>query len=256
VRSHLAASWRSGGRGSAGAGGGDRALLEHPLAEPGGGRPRGHAQPQQPQRQAAERGQEGELGHDGAGYLRVPAGDGAGADAADQGVAGERVHGRGHRPHGEVPPAGRGRDHVHEHRPAGRRGVQQPRPDRPAPGHGQGDAKAGEHQRRRVRDRRFQERRDYQVPGGVDQAVLSGVAHDRGRGRQDAQAGGCDRQPELWSVGAGAGVLRPGRRGDGPAYSGRLPRRGWAGERCLNFRCDQVVSREYRMAGIAGDFCA
>ena len=102
----------------------------------------------------------------------------------------------------------------------GRRGVQQPRPDRPAAAHGQGDAQAGEHQRRHVRDRRFQQGRDKQMPGRVDQPVLRGVAHDRGRGRQDAQARGRDRQPELRTVGAGAVGLGPGRRGGGPVYSG------------------------------------
>ena len=78
----LALAWpgRSRRRGGAGgaAAGGDRALLEHPGAEPGQGGDRGQGQAQQPQDQAAEDGQRGGrvAGH-GGGQLLV-----AGADDA------------------------------------------------------------------------------------------------------------------------------------------------------------------------------
>jgi hypothetical protein len=125
-------------------------------SRPGRGRPRGQAQPQQPQGQPAEHRQEGNLGGPAWSFGVLAAGDGAGADNSDQRVARQRIGGRRHRPHREVPPARRGRDHVHEHRRDRRGDVQQPRPDRPAALQRQGDSQAGEYQRRRVRDRRLQ----------------------------------------------------------------------------------------------------
>ena len=106
----------------AAAAGGDRALGQDPGAEPGQGAGGGQGQAEQPQEQAAE---EGQRGGGVAGQVLV-AGQGLGADDADQGVAGQGVGGRGQGPDGEVPPAGFGRDGVHEH--AGADGGQVERP--------------------------------------------------------------------------------------------------------------------------------
>ena len=114
-----------GGAGSGAAAGGDRAFLEHPGAEPGQGRDRRQGQAQQPQDQAAEDGQRGgRVGGHGGGQLLV-----AGADDRDEGVAGQGVGDRRHGPDGQVPPAGRGRDRVHEHAGGDRGQVQRPGPD-------------------------------------------------------------------------------------------------------------------------------
>ena len=169
------------------AAGGDRAFLEHPGAEPGQGRDRRQGQAQQPQDQAAEDGQRG--GRVG-GQLLV-----AGADDRDEGVAGQGVGDRRHGPDGQVPPARRGRDRVHEHAGGDRGQVQRPGPDRAAAVQGQRDAQAGEDQRGGVRDRRLQGGDHRQVAGGVDHPVLGGEAHRRGGRGQHAQPGRRVAQP-------------------------------------------------------------
>ena len=106
---------RRRGRAGGAAAGGDRAFLQHPGAEPGQGGGGGHGQAQQPQDQAAEDGQRGSrVGGERDLQVLVP-GEGPGPDDADQGVAGQGVGDRGHRPDGQVPPAGCGGDRVHEH---------------------------------------------------------------------------------------------------------------------------------------------
>ena len=86
----------------------------------------------------------------------VAAGDGPGADDADEGVAGQGVGDGGQGPDGQVPPAGSRRDRVHEHAGGDRGQVQRPGAERPAAVQGQGDAEAGEDQRGGVRDGGFQ----------------------------------------------------------------------------------------------------
>src|SRR6266566_106625 len=160
------------------AAGGDRALVEHPGAEPGQGGGGGQGQAEQPQEQAAEDGQRG-------GRLRggvLVAGQGPGADDADQGVAGQGVGGRGHGPDGQIPPAGFGRDGVHEHAGGDRGQVERPSAQGAAAVQGQGDAQAGENQGGGVGDGGFQGGDGGQMAGGVDHAVLGGEA-DRGGGR-------------------------------------------------------------------------
>ncbi len=207
---------RQGGAGGAAAGG-DRAFLEHPGAEPGQGRGRRQGQAQQPQDQAAEDGQRGgRVGGQRGGQLLV-AGQRPGRHA-DEGVAGQGVGDRRHGPDGQVPPARRGRDRVHEHAGGDRGQVQRPGPERAAAVQGQRDAQAGEDQRGGVRDRGLQGGDHRQVAGGVDHPVLGGEAHRRrGRG-QDAQPGRRVAQPQARTVpgppgrgGLAAGAGRPGR---------------------------------------------
>src|SRR5207244_4418370 len=95
----------------------------------GGG---GQGQAEQPQGQAAEDGQRGggAGGQRGSG-LEV-AGEGPGADDADEGVAGQGVGDRRQDPDGQVPPARSRGDRVHEHAGADRGQVQRPGPQRPA----------------------------------------------------------------------------------------------------------------------------
>ena len=220
-------------RGAGAAAGGDRALLQHPGAEPGQGGGRGQGQAQQPQGQAAEDGQRGgRVGGQGRAQLLV-AGDRPGPDDADQGVAGQGVGDRRQGPDGQVPPAGRGGEDVHEHAGADGGQVQRPGPQRAAAVQGQRDAQAGEDQGGGVRDRRLQGGDDGEVAGGVDHPVLGGEA-DRGGGRgQDAEPGGGVAQPQ-------AGVVRrPSGRGGLAAVAGRADQRqdGRTGPGQLLARC-------------------
>ena len=145
--------------------GGDRAFLEDPGAEPGQGGGRGQHQAQQPQGQAADGGQRcGRLGGQCRGQLAV-AGDGPGADDADQGVAGQGVRDRGQGPDGQVPPARRGRDRVHEHARADGGQVQRPGAQGAAAVQGERDAQAGEDQGGGVGDRRLERGDGGQVRG-------------------------------------------------------------------------------------------
>ena len=204
---------RGGARGAAA--GGDRAFLEDPGAEPGQGGGGGQGQAQQPQDQPADHGQRGGLlASDGAVQLLV-AGQHPGADDADQGVAGQGVGDGGHGPDGQVPPARRGRDDVHEHAGADRGQVQRPGAKRAAAVQGQGDAEAGEDQSGRVRDRGFQGRDRGQVAGGVDHPVLGGEAHRSGGRGQDAQPGGRVAQPP-------SGTVLAGRSGPGAGGYGSV----------------------------------
>ena len=137
------------------------------------------------------------------------AGDDPGADDADQRVAGQRVGGRGHRPHRQVPPARRGRDHVHEHARPGRGHVQRPGPDRPAAVQRQRDAQAGEHQRGGVGDRGLQAGHHRQVPGRVRPGGTGRRSSPRPRPR-----------PGRSSPAAAAYSQRPGRSRPGPRRAG------------------------------------
>jgi len=102
--------WRRGGCGAAG---GDGAFLDDPAAEPGQRAGRGEGQAQQPQQRGAGDGERGGVvsGEVLAGGLH--AGQGPGADDADEGVAGQGVDGGGHHPDGGVPPAAPGGHRVH-----------------------------------------------------------------------------------------------------------------------------------------------
>ena len=194
-----------GGRGRAGgaAAGGDRAFLQHPGAEPVQRGGRGHAQAQQPQQQPAGHGQQGGfLGGQPGGWFGV-AGDHPGPDDADQRVAGQRVGGRRHRPDRQVPPARRGRDHVHEHARARRGHVQHPGPDRVAAVQRQRHPQAGEHQGSGVGDRGLQAGDQREPPGRVDQPVLGGEAHRGGSRGQHAQPPGGALQPDARPVTTG-----------------------------------------------------
>ena len=196
-------SRRQGGAGGAAAGS-DRALLEHPGAEPGQGRGRGQGQAQQPQDQPADHGQRGGLLVGQRGGQLLVAGQGPGPDDADQGVTRQGISDRGHGPDGQVPPAGRGGDRVHEHAGPDRGDIQDPGPDRPPAVQGQRDPEAGEHQGRGIGDRGLQPGHHCQPPGGVDHPVLGGETHHRrGRGQQ-AQPGGGITQPGARMVPAGA----------------------------------------------------
>ena len=102
---------RCGGRPDRGgaAAGGDRALRQHPGAEPGQGGGEGQGQAQQPEDQAAGNGQRGgRVGGQGGAEVLVAEGEGLGADDADEGVAGQDVGDGGKGPDGQVPPAGSG----------------------------------------------------------------------------------------------------------------------------------------------------
>ena len=84
-----------------------------PAAEPGDGGERGEGQAEQPQEQAADDGHGGGLVV-GQGLAGVAgAGDGPGADDADEGVGGQGVDGRRHDPDGQVTPARGGGERVH-----------------------------------------------------------------------------------------------------------------------------------------------
>ena len=186
---------------------------EHPGAEPGQGGGGGQGQAQQPQDQAAEDGQRGgRVGGQGGAEV-VVAGEGPGADDADEGVAGQGVGDGGQGPDGQVPPAGFGRDGVHEHAGGDRGQVQRPGAERAAAVQGQRDAEAGEDQGGGVGDRGFQGGDGGEVAGGFGHPVLGGEAH-RGGGRgQDAQAGGGVAQPQARPVRGGpeaGGVPVPG----------------------------------------------
>ena len=206
-------------RGAGAAAGGDRALLQHPGAEPGQGGGGGQGQAQQPQGQAAEDGQRGGRVR-GQGRAQVlVAGDRPGPDDADQGVAGQRVGDRRQGPDGQVPPAGFGGEDVHEDAGADGGQVQRAGPQRAAAVQGQRDAQAGEDQGGGVRDRRLEGGDDGEVAGGFGHAVLGGEA-DRGGGRgQDAEPGGGVAQPQ-------AGVVRRlFGRGGLAAVAGRADQR-------------------------------
>src|SRR5207344_2951063 len=89
---HLPRGWRGRRpRCRGAAAGGDRALLQHPGAEPGQGGGGGQGQPQQPQGQAAQDSQRGGGGGGQRGAQLEVAGQGPGADDADEGVAGQGV---------------------------------------------------------------------------------------------------------------------------------------------------------------------
>ena len=106
---------RRPGPGGLAAAGGDRALLQDPGAEPGQGGDGRQDQAQQPQDQPAGHGQRRPLLGDQGNVQVLVAGDRPGADDTDERVAGQGVGDRRHCPHRQVPPAGRGRDRVHEH---------------------------------------------------------------------------------------------------------------------------------------------
>ena len=123
-------------------------------------------------------------------------GDHPAAKYADQGVAGERVGHRRHRPDRQAPPAGRGCDDVHEHTGADRGDVQRPCPERSPPVQRQGDPETGEDQGGGVRYRCLEAGHDGQVTVGVDHPVLRGEAH-RGCGRgQRAKSDGGIAKPD------------------------------------------------------------
>ena len=105
-----------GGRGQAGgaAAGGDRAFLEHPGAEPGQRGRRGQASRSSHSSSPPTTASRVTSSSASPAAVSVP-GDHPGPDDADQRVAGQRVGDRRHRPDRQVPPARRGRDHVHEH---------------------------------------------------------------------------------------------------------------------------------------------
>ena len=131
----------------------------------------------------------------------------------DQGVAGQGVGDGGHGPDGQVPPARRGGDRVHEHAGPDRGQVQRPGAERAAAVQGQGDAQAGEDQGGGVGDGGLEGGDGGQVAGGVDHPVLGGEAHRRGGRGQDAQPGGGVAQPQARPVTAGHGAseVQPGR---------------------------------------------
>ena len=162
------------------------------------------------------------------------AGDRPGADDADEGVAGQRVGDRGQGPDGQVPPARRGGDRVHEHAGADGGQVQRPGAERAAAVQGQRDAQAGEDQGGGVGDRRLERGDGGQVAGGFGHPVLGGEA-DRGGGRgQDAEPGGGVAQPQAGAVvrrdGLAAVAGQGGERQAGRAGSGSGRGRAAAGD--------------------------
>ena len=203
---------RQPGPGGLAAAGGDWALLQDPGAEPGQGGDGRQGQAQQPQDQPAGHGQRRHLLGD-QGTVQVLRAGGRGPHHPDERVAGQGVGDRRHRPHGQVPPAGGGRDRVHEHAGADRGEVQDPGPDRPPAVQGQRDPEAGEYQGGGIGDRGLQPGHHRQPPGGIDQPVLRGETHHR-RGRsQQAQPGSGIPQPDAqWSW---PDALRRGRSGAG-----------------------------------------
>jgi hypothetical protein len=154
-------------RGRRPAAGGDRALGQDPGAERGQGGGGGQGQAEQPQDQAAEDGQRG-----GRLAREVLV---AGADDADQGVAGQGVSDRGQGPDGEVAPAGFGGDGVHEDAGADGGQVEDAGAEGAAAVQGEGDAEAGEDQGGGVGDGGFEGGDGGEVAGGIDHAVLEAV---------------------------------------------------------------------------------
>ncbi len=220
---------RRRGRAGGAAAGGDRAFLEHPGAEPGHGGGGGKGKAQQPQDQAAEDGQRGRRVGGERDLEVLVAGEGPGPDDADEGVAGQGVGDGGHRPDGQVAPAGCGGDRVHEHAGGDRGQVQRAGPKRTAAVQGQRDAEAGEDQGGRIGDRSLQRGDHPEVAGGVDHPVLGSEAHRRrGRG-QHAQAGGRVTQPQAGAVLAGTGRSWPGDDGFAGVADFRDGRSGRAG---------------------------
>ena len=212
------------------AAGGDRALGQHPGAEPGQGGGGGQGQAQQPQGQAAEDGQRGGgVGGQRGAELEV-AGEGPGADDADQGVAGQRVGDRRQGPDGQVPPARSRGDRVHEHAGADRGQVQRPGAQRPAAVQRQRDAEAGEDQGGGVRDRGLEGGDHGEVAGGFGHPVLGGEADRRGGRGQHAQPGGGVAQPQAGAVLAGTGPSEPGAGDFAGAADLRDGRPGRAGQ--------------------------
>ena len=112
---------------------------------------------------------------------------GPGVDDADQGVAGQGVGDGRHGPDGQVPPARRGGDGVHEHAGADRGEVQRPGVDRVAAVQRERDAEAGDDQGGGVGDRGLQSGDHRQVADRVYHPVLGGKALGRRGRRQDAQ---------------------------------------------------------------------
>ena len=213
----------AGGRPEPGgaAAGGDRALGEHPGAEPGHGGGGRQGQAQQPQDQAAEDGQRGGRvgGQGGAGVL--VAGEGPGADDADEGVAGQGVGDGGQCPDGQVPPARFGGDGVHEHAGGDRGQVQRPGAQGAAAVQGQRDAEAGEDQGGGVGDRGFQGGDGWEVAGGVDHPVLGGEA-DRGGGGSTHSPAAALRRSRRTEAAVRAAQLLPAVPGAGRGDLRRL----------------------------------
>ena len=179
------------------------------------------------------------------------AGQGPGADDADQGVAGQGVGDGGHGPDGQVPPARRGGDRVHEDAGADRGEVEGPGAEGAAAVQGQGDAEAGEDQGGGVGDGGFQGGDGGQVAGGVGHPVLGGEA-DRGGGcGQDAQPGGRVAQPQAGTVFARLGFFGLDAGGRAVAARARGEERGRAGQGERTARCHGAGSRI--RAGPPGD---
>ena len=143
---------------------------------------------------------------------------------ATEGVARQGVRDRGQGPDGQIPPARRGRDRVHEHARADGGQVQSAGAQGAAAVQGQRDAQAGEDQGGGVGDRRLERGDGGQVAGGVGHPVLGGEADRSGRRGQHAEPGGGVAEPQ-----AGAVVRRAGLAGPWPGEGGRAPGRSGRG---------------------------